>query len=169
MYDTLFPIINTYAKHKIFEAGIFEVGKIYLKEGDKFEDLKEVRVVEVIYEKNSNLREKSKYIQSLLFGLFHELDINNINIKKHDDKNSIYQGSLLLGEIRFNSFSLFTENLLCALKNNIKVVDEFINTSEEDLSLILEIGKIKTNNKGSWYYIVSKWEQSELLLGYNFA
>ena len=141
MYDTLFPIIKTYAKHKIFELGIFEIGKIYLKEGDKFEDLKEVRVVEVIYEKNSNLREKSKYIKSLLFGLFHELDINNINIKKHDDKNSIYQGSLLLGEIRFNSFSLFTENLLCALKNNIKVVDEFINTSEEDLSLILEIGK----------------------------
>ena len=142
LYETLFPVIETYAKHKIFEIGIFEVGKIYLKEGDRFKDLKEVRIVEVIFEKvTADLREKSDVVKSLLFGFFHEIGIDNIEIKKHDNKNTIYQEHLILGEIRLNSFSLLTENLLKASKVDTRVQDEFVNIMDEDLSLILDIKK----------------------------
>ena len=140
IYETLRPVIDTYAKHKIFEIGIFEIGKIYLKAGDGFKDLKEIRMVEVIIEGTSDLRERSGELKGLLFGFFHELGIENVEIKKHDEKNMIYQGGITLGEIKFNSLSLLTENLLKATKNIKRVVDEFINTTVEELSLVLDFG-----------------------------
>jgi len=141
LYETLEPIIDSYRKHEIYEVGLFEIGKVYFKQGSgsKLEDYVEERHLEVIYaNQNKSLVEINTKVKTLLSSL-----LLNLGIEVHYEKGAqtnlanIYNNhGDLIGTMRINSFTLFTEKLLATKITQTRVVQEMVNDVIEDISII---------------------------------
>lgn len=158
IYETLIPIINTYNKHKQSRVGVFEVGKIYFKDNSQY---KEENVLEVIF-KDSSLSsyDNSKEVKRILAGILQNIGIDNLGYEKKDkDKKTIIYSNLVeVGEIRVDSFSLFTQRLMEISKEPKRIISEFINYTIQDLSIVLDI----TKSFGDIYQEIKNYNDSIL-------
>jgi phenylalanyl-tRNA synthetase beta chain len=127
IYETLSQVVTTYKKHKFTKVGLFEIGKIYLVEGekDRFRSYKEERVLEVIYRNFAlNTYENSNEVKRILSGIMQNLGIKN-----------------LVGEVKPDSFTLHTEKLMKISSYPKRITTEIDNYQTEDLSLVLHTNK----------------------------
>ena len=129
IYETLNPVLENYQKRKI-GAGIFEVGKVYAKQ-----NLQEIRVIQVI-SRNGNLApaKNANEIKHLLSGLLHNLGIDKIY---HTKDGAVFNENTLLGQIKWDSFSLATESLLKCQSRINRVILGYEQQRTEDLSIVL--------------------------------
>jgi phenylalanyl-tRNA synthetase beta chain len=138
IYETLEPVLATYKKHKIDEVGVFEIGKVYAKQNDDYE---EKRVLEVIYTKDALPKEINDEVKKILTGFFQVLGLDNINYKKDTTHAIIHQKTLELGCLKRDSFTLYTENLLKTEKKNLRVKSELVNEITEDITFDIGVGE----------------------------
>jgi phenylalanyl-tRNA synthetase beta chain len=132
LYETLHPVAEIYKKHGIEKAEIFEIGKTYHKHENSY---KEIRTLEVVYMSAKSIKEVNDAVKGILSGLFHILGIQNARYTKSESGTSINQDNLTLGELKIDSFTLYTKELLKAQKHTSRVISEFINSSREDITL----------------------------------
>jgi phenylalanyl-tRNA synthetase beta subunit len=121
LYETLYPVVAEYKKQGIEEVGIFEIGKIYKEKENNYI---ETRVVEVIYENDQLPYEKSRKIKEIYYGLLKILGIPEVKT-----------------DLRYNSFTIKTNDLMNTSKQNLRVVEEYQNKIYEDVSISLNINK----------------------------
>ncbi len=137
IYETLYPVVLTYKKHGINEAGIFEIGNMYrLKEGS----YEETRTLEVICESERETYENSKKLRSVLSGLFAIIGVSDVSYKKEDGVN-IYYFDKLIGKLKHNSFTLFTQPLSNIPTLQTRVKSELLSRTIEDMTILIELGK----------------------------
>ena len=127
IYTTLSPVLETYKKHRISSAKLFEVGKIYNK------NLSETRVLEGVTSASGGLGE-------ILSAFFLNLGVADVSYKGSKSKAGIFQGSLELGELRPDSFTIYTESLLKAKTSNLRTRDKIFHRSTQDVTVELESG-----------------------------
>jgi phenylalanyl-tRNA synthetase beta subunit len=141
--NTLYPVLQTYSKHGIKEIGVFEVGKIYEVNGnlDSYANYKETRVLTALFDPGNEPLSTSKIVKRTLSGLFLIMGISNITYENTSNGAKFYQNHLELGELSFDSFTIYTEKLLQAEKHNLRVVGDYQNKTFEDISITLETDK----------------------------
>lgn len=156
IYDTLFPLVETYKKHKKSEIGLFEIGKIYFHTGKgndfgdfrDFEDFEEKRCLHVIYE-NENLSsyEQSEKLKEILSTIMQNLGIDSYYGERAGDEVEekttahLYVGEMPVGIAMYNSFCLRTDKLLLLQKEDIRVKTKIPNYHIEDISLVFDLKK----------------------------
>jgi phenylalanyl-tRNA synthetase beta chain len=133
LYETLLPVTEIYKKHGIEEVGVFELGRVY-----RNKEPRELRYTEVIRVGKEGYLETSKKVREILAGLLLNLGIANVTYKKEDEIVKIYQKDLFLGEVKLDSFTLFTETLLKTERGILRVREGFAAESYEDISLTIE-------------------------------
>jgi phenylalanyl-tRNA synthetase beta chain len=143
LYKTLAPVVQPYYKQGIKKVKIFEIGAVYEveKNSNKYENYREIRVMTAICKKDAAPYEISKTTRKVLSGLLFTMDINNVKYEKHEDKTLIRQKNNNLGYLTYDSFTLYTENLLKAERTNVRVVGEHQNIITEDISITLDLNK----------------------------
>jgi phenylalanyl-tRNA synthetase beta chain len=146
IYETLYPITELYAKHKMKKVGLFEIGKIYKdlvgRSKPEYGDLEETRVVQVIFQdENLAPKENSDQVKKLLSSLLMNLGIEDIELKTNGSSAQVFNKKSLLGEVTYNSFYLFTEELLKFAKLPKRIKYNFDKIHTEDFSYLIEIGK----------------------------
>lgn len=144
IYQTLSPVLESYEKNGLEEVTIFEIGKVYEVNGEleKYTSYSEKRVLEVIVSQNEDSYSTSQNIKKIFWTFIHDLGIENVKIEK--SKNSkflIYADKLEIGEIRFDSFTINTEQLIKAKTQISRVNKEFKNYSKEDITFDLKINE----------------------------
>ena len=163
IYETLKPVLEVYKKHKLKRAKIFEVGLTYHKTGNKYENLKEVRTLEVILDTERGVEESNTELKQILSAFLTNLGIANVRYEKSGSRAVIYKERLELGELRLDSFSLYTESLLKADKKQLRVRDRLLHKTSEDITIEVAsdkqlgpvISKIKeSSDKISEVYVV---------------
>ncbi|MBN1162652.1 phenylalanine--tRNA ligase subunit beta [Patescibacteria group bacterium] len=140
LYETLAPVLNIYTKHKISDIGVFEIGKFYTKEThNKSEKYNEIRVLEVVY-KNSTNDPKiiSQRVKTYLSTILYELGISGFVQSKSNENTEILFNKDLIGYLKYDSLTLFTEKLLKYKRQNDRVLSDFRNYKTEDLSLSIK-------------------------------
>ncbi len=159
IYKTLKPVLAIYRKHKIGGAKLFEVGLTYYKTSKRYEDIKEVRTIEAVISTENGVLETSNAVKGILAAFFKNLGINNVRYEKSEvagvNAAVIFQGKLALGEVRLDSFTLFSENLLKAEKSQLRVRDTLMHKTTEDITLEVDankalgpmLAKIKSSNE----------------------
>jgi phenylalanyl-tRNA synthetase beta subunit len=142
IYETLYPIVELYKKHKNKRIGVFEVGRTYSKDIDThgYEGLKETNVVEGIFWNEGEMKDINSEMKKALGGLLLGLGIKNTSYKMEEEEAVIYQGQLKLGTLRIDSFTLYTENLMQASSKQLRVLDHIVHKSYEDVTLEVERG-----------------------------
>jgi len=146
IYETLLPVVELYKKHRIEEAGLFEMGKIYKdsvgRTKPEYGDLEETRVVQVIYHNGKySPKQISDYVKGLLSGLFTNLGIGNVSIVDNKDTFQILANKTVLGAITYDAFYLATEELIKHASLPKRIIHEFDKTHSEDFSCVIDIGK----------------------------
>jgi phenylalanyl-tRNA synthetase beta chain len=137
IYHTLFPVTGIYGKHGQSSVGVFEIGKIYIKE-----ELNEVRIATVIYlNREISLYENSVEVKKILAGTLRELGVNDFSIEKEEDTHLIKSGKLQIGNIYADHFNLFVEEILKLDRKEGRVITEFKNFITEDLSITVPEGE----------------------------
>lgn len=121
IYETLYPVVADYKKQGVNEVGLFEIGKVYEKNKEKYD---EIREVEVICESDLSPYEKSLKTKTVYYGLLNILGVKEVK-----------------ADLRYNSFTIKTEDLLKAPKKNFRVVEEYQNKIFEDLSVTVPTNK----------------------------
>ncbi len=121
IYETLYPVVETYIKHQIKEIGLFEVGKTYHM------PIEEVRTLEVIYQ-NDNLsaKENSDKVKKICAAILRENGIKWGHFSK-------------FGKLTPNSISIKTEEMFKYVGKPGRVSTTFDQNYTEDLSIILDI------------------------------
>ncbi len=148
--DTLENIVPNYIKNQIPSGVLFEVGKVYTQQGDKkdYATYKEVRVLEcLVFDKEKSPKELHKQTSSILGGLFKILGMRDISITKvRPQEAQIKHNDKVLGTIRYNGFTLFTEVLLTAHRQTQRIVADILDRRSVDVSLLipkdLSVGKV---------------------------
>ncbi len=170
--ETLLPVKEIYVKHKITNVGLFEIGLVYSQKGTSgsLDSYTEKRVMELVCNcPDKTPFEISKNVKRVLAGLFHNLGVsatykksNQLHAHESWQAAEIFTknydaGELLIGNLRYDGFTLFTENLLLAKTQNKRVQYDLQNIITEDVSLVLEIresfGPIYTFMKNFSEYI----------------
>ena len=145
IYKTLKPVLAIYRKHKIGGAKLFEVGLTYYKTGKRYEDIKEVRTIEGVVSTENGVVEASNKVKAILAAFFKNLGVDNVRYEKSDavgvNTAVIFQNKLALGEVRLDSFTLFSENLLKAEKSQLRVRDTLMHKTTEDITLEVDANK----------------------------
>ena len=146
--DTLENVISIYRKNKVKDIGIFEVGNIYTKDGEikNIDSLKETSVLTAIYDNTElNEYEISNTIKRILSGIFSSLDIKDYVYVNEGKNTVIYVNNNTdkerVGEIEYNSFSLYLEKLMGMVNYpRISHICTRINSRRtEDISLIVKL------------------------------
>ena len=163
IYTTLAPVLGVYKKNKISDAVLFEVGKIYNK------DLSETRVLETVIDTSGGVAEANSKLKRILSGFFLNLGVDNVSYRRSDNSSvGLYQDSLALGELRRDSFTILTENILKAERHISRARDKILHKSERDVTVELPSGaplgeiveKIRTtNDKVTQVELVDKFEK----------
>ena len=155
IYQTLKTVVETYSKHKADEIGVFEIGKTYKVCG--VNDYIETRELEVIYiSKNFSICENADQVKHLASSLFQNLGIDPIEYTHVGNTSKIYYRDEELGEIRHDSFSLYTEKLLEVGTTPKRAISELVNFRTEDISFIMDINK----PFGEIYKAIEKFDKS---------
>jgi len=132
--QTLYPVLEVYKNNGITIRGIFEIGKVYSK-GIGENQYSEFRTLQVLISSKSTPFETSKITKETLATVMHRLGID-FEMKNAKD---IYQDSLYLGELAYNTFSLLTEELLKAKRNNKTIKERIENLRIRDITLIASV------------------------------
>lgn len=163
--ETLEPVMEVYKKHKITSIKLFEVGLSYELDGNSYN---EIRKVEVVVDINGNISESNTELKQILSGLLFNLGIHGTSLKRIDEKVQIFQNKTLLGDLKANSFMLFTNQLLEAEKQNKKTKDTIMHISTKDLTVDVKantpLGGIveeiyKASNKVTLVELVDKFQK----------
>ncbi len=138
VYQTLLPVVQTYKKHRRAEIGLFELGKLYVGEGSAHAAYKEIRVLEVLYESSAvGLHAANNTLKGLLARILRELGVVNVTYNQAGDTAKILAEQTELGELRLDSFTLYTETLLACVKTTTAVESTVPNIITEDISVTL--------------------------------
>lgn len=143
IYETLKPVVEVYKKHKMNYISVFEVGKTYHKTGEEYSNYQEIPTIEVVVALGYDAKQANNSLKRILAAFLQNLGVDNVRYEPdgNDKKTAIiYQGDLELGNVKIDSFTLFTENLLKAKKTELRTVGEFMNLSTKDVTLELEKG-----------------------------
>src|SRR3989344_5041623 len=173
IYKTLKPVLAIYRKHKIGGAKLFEVGLTYYKTGKRYEDIKEVRTIEGVVSTENGVVEASNKVKAILAAFFKNLGVDNVRYEKSDavgvNTAVIFQNKLALGEVRLDSFTLFSENLLKAEKSQLRVRDTLMHKTTEDITLEVDadkaLGPMLAKIKGSSEKIADVFVADEFVKG----
>lgn len=170
IYETLKPVLAVYKKHKIGGAKLFEVGLTYHKTGNRYEDIREIRTIEGLVAIENGVKQASDAVKAILTALFRNLGIDNVSYEGLANTTTILQGKLELGQIRLDSFTLFSENLVKAEKKNLRVRDTIMHQTTEDITLEVDadktlgpiLSKIKDSNKKiTSVYVVDEFTKGD--------
>lgn len=135
--ETLSQIVSFYYKNKINEGLLFEIGKFYKKENEVV--YKEIRALECLaFNMNESPKSIYKLVSSTLRGLFKCLGIKNFEIQNENGQRTIKKENTTLGYIRYNGFTLLTENLLPFVRDDNRVLTNIIDLTTLDLSFLLK-------------------------------
>lgn len=118
---TLEPVIDQYKKNSFSKISLFEIGKTYFKdEVDKpvYANYHERRELQFVQYQEAGIVTQSISTKSTLSTLFKELGIKDYEIKHENNDYVIYVKNVALGNISYNAFNLFIEEL-------IKIPSEF--------------------------------------------
>ena len=180
IYQTLAPITEMYKKQNILKFGLFEIGKTFelIGKGDSIENYSEQRVLEVIYhEENLNPYKTSLKIKKLLGGLLKEMGVQNYYFQnenfeyKPGNKTLVKQEELLLGELKYDSFAIFTEELQKAETANTRIKHDISASTYEDISLVINVGAIMgetirsikaLNSSITEVYVIDEYQDEKL-------
>lgn len=141
IYTTLAPIIELYEKHGIQEASLFEIGKIYNVHGDsnKYENYKETRVLCAIYaNRGASPLKHATTIKTILYGLLQALNIDSKGIiitNTNGTTANITYNNICIGYLKYNSFSLYTEELQKIPATYTRVIEEITRKATEDITI----------------------------------
>ncbi|PIR43039.1 hypothetical protein COV24_04820 [candidate division WWE3 bacterium CG10_big_fil_rev_8_21_14_0_10_32_10] len=103
--QTLLPVAENYIKAGKNLFGLFEVGKVYYKNGETF---KEEKRVQTIYNNTSTEKIKGD-LQALLLKL--GINLNKIQTKKEGDVFNYYLDAIIICALHNIGFELYTENI----------------------------------------------------------
>lgn len=137
-------LIENYKKHKIYEVGVFEIGRIYNKRptSSNYSDYKEERKAQIVYanEKISPI-EISKEIKRILSAILKSLEIFDETYKEYPGGTEILVNDLTVGQLEYNSILLDMENLIRVSKfpNRSRVETSINNYRTEDISMIVPL------------------------------
>jgi phenylalanyl-tRNA synthetase beta chain len=140
--DTLSNVLLNYKKQKIPKIGVFEMGRVYKKNGfsNNYGDYKEERQCVILYENETiNLVERSKKLKRLLTGVLRSLEVaNEIYVKTSIGADAITR-NLKIAQITYRSITFYNENLMkvSSFPNKTKVFTKIENLRTEDLSMVL--------------------------------
>jgi phenylalanyl-tRNA synthetase beta chain len=137
LYETLAPILTAYDKHRVYNIGVFEIARIYTKAAHaKTEKYTETRVLEVVYRDFSdNPKKTAEKVKTYLATLLYELGLAAAEYKKTNAAVDIIFEDEVLGQLRYDSFTLYTEKLMACQQANTRVVSQYRNLKTEDISL----------------------------------
>lgn len=142
LYDGLYDVARTYNKHNITNVALFEVGIKYTQNGAKadYNSYNETRVLQVYIHTDTEPLQTSYTTKQYLAGLFNELGITNVtHVQKDQNTATIKQNDTILGELKYDSFFLYTQKLMEAQKAQNRVKTEFTNVSSQDITIIMNI------------------------------
>ncbi len=149
IYDGLKTVSENYAKHKIDNIKLFEIGKVYSRTGTTKElnDFTELRVTQVYVEYlNLKPKDNSIEIRKILDHLMSKLGVKIYYLNFDNNEVNIIIDGLKCGQLTWNSFYIENEKITKFWNPKNKVVTEFKEVSENDISLMvpddLKLGKI---------------------------
>lgn len=139
-------VAEMYKKHKIQDAGLFEIGRIYNKKqgSSHFSDYKEERqALILVADEDKSVLEKSKETKKILSGVLGQLDILDVTYKIDGQKTKIITGGKDIGELEYNSILFYTPNLMTVSKSPSKngIITSITNLRTEDLSLLIPVSQ----------------------------
>ncbi len=139
--ETLKEIVPNYTKNKIISGTLFEIGKIYTQKDTKktYEYYQETRVLEcLVFDKNKSPKELHKITSSLLGGLLENVGIQNLRLTKTSPTEaSIHANDMVIGTLRYNGFTLLTEELLVNPPHPQHVLTDIRTDNAIETSLII--------------------------------
>ena len=174
IYQTLAPVIDMYKKQNILKCGLFEVGKTFelTGKGDSIDNYSEKRVLEAIYYKeNLNPYKTSLKVKKLLGGLLKEMGVQNHYFQNEKNQTLIKQEELLIGELKYDSFTIFTEELQKAETANTRIKHDISASTSEDISLVIKVGSIvgetiksikELNSSITEVYVIDEYQDKKL-------
>ena len=117
------------------EGLIFELGRIYFKEGGNYKEERRLTAMQV--GKGSKM-EIHKALKVNLTTLFDELSIGDVHYRKTClGTAEIYQSDEKLGHLDYDSFTLYSDKISKAERTRKKIVREHTNVSTLDISLLV--------------------------------
>ncbi len=138
--ETLQEIVPNYTKNKISSGILFEIGKIYTQKNDRqtYESYQETRALEcLVFDKNKSPKELHKITSALLGGLLENMGVKNFRLTKSDSTEAtIYIGKKAIGALRYNGFTLLTQELITATDKVERILTDVQHTRSIELSLI---------------------------------
>lgn len=140
--DTLKSIVPNYVKNQIPNEILFEIGKIYTQEADKkdYATYIETRVLEcLVFDKEKGPKELHATTSSLLHSLLSNLGIDDYSLKKQSNllEAIVIVDDLELGSIKYNGFTLFTENLLASTRQPQRIITDIQANNSLETSLVI--------------------------------
>jgi len=140
--ETLKEIVPNYVKNQTDSGVLFEVGKVYTQKGNKkdFQTYTETRVLEcLLFDEKSSLKALHKKTSALLSTLFKNIGIVGYSYKKAGgahEANIVKEGKMI-GSVRYNGFTLFTENLLAEKKQVNRIISDVRSLNSVETSFII--------------------------------
>jgi len=193
VYQTLTPVIEMYRKQNIKKCGLFEIGKTFELngKGENIENYLETRVLEVVYfEEGMSPYNTSLNIKRVLGRLLKDMGIQNyyfqVNIadnktgkssqsgnndNNYENKSLIKQEELVLGELKYDSFTIFTQEMLKAETVNTRIKHDITASIFEDISLVVKVGSIigetikaikDLNSSITEVYVIDEYQDKKL-------
>jgi len=138
--QTLSPIAETYKKHFIQKVGIFEIGKTYLKQNGKYE---EVQKLEIFYQnKGSGLKESADELKRIVSAILKAIGI---------PWNKLHE----IGEITPTGATLDTAKMLNMGSEYVLITTQIEHKHTQDLSLLIDLDK----KFGAIYFDILKFSK----------
>lgn len=140
--STLKQVVPNYAKNRIDSGIIFEIGKIYQRKDTELNYISytEERVLEcLVFGVSQSPKEVTVTTGKILQGLLFNLGVQNSTITKESDQEAqIMINGRTLGTLRYNGFSIFTEQLLKIQVKPIRILTEMITENSLEISFVID-------------------------------
>lgn len=150
---TLRPVINIYKKHNTQNIGLFEIGKVYLKEDEDY--IENRHAVVLTHNKSADPKFSLKVTKRYMATLLRDIGITDYKlVKKSMDTADILIESEIVGNINLDSFYINTQKLLKYYGSANRVVSELTNLTTENLSLICT----KDQSFGEVYWYIKNYD-----------
>lgn len=142
MSQTLKKVAELYEKHGKEKVRLFEIGKIYLLDGNEnsYESYHEIRKLAVInINQTLSVKENSGETKMILASLLSNLGITDYRMEKNNRGVDVLSGGDKLGEITTFGFDLLIENLMKHQQPPQRATSEWPVLTTENLSLVMDL------------------------------
>jgi phenylalanyl-tRNA synthetase beta chain len=140
IYDGLKNVAENYAKHKVSNIRLFEVGKTYSR-ANKSKDLKdftETRITQVyILNASADPAENSIEVRKALDSFLTKLGITHYELTATETTVNIKVADTTLGNLTWDGFNVENEKLMSFWEKQTPVSTEFDTLNESDISLMV--------------------------------